>query len=114
MNTDNTGDIITISQLNHILYFITKSLYSFHYLSNQREDFRVLMPEWIITMLINNNNSILNDFRNTSKELTNNKIFGVEVYPHYKNEIVVYNINFFFNSKLDPPKIYIIEINRSN
>jgi hypothetical protein len=95
---------ISKDDLNTIHSFVLNSICTFNELGLQREDLRVLMPEWIL-FIMQNNISGLNRFSNAVNGFRNNKIFGIEVYPHFKNEIVVYITKFYNNEELYGPKI---------
>ena len=99
-----TEDKISIDDLNTIHSFILNSICNFNGLNLQREDLRILMPEWIL-FIMQNNISGLNRFSTAVNGFRNNKIFGIEVYPHFKNEIVVYTTKFYYNEELYGPKI---------
>lgn len=45
-------------------------------------------------------------FQTAEEQFREAKIFDIEVYPHYKNEIVVYCTKFDLYEGLDQPKIF--------
>lgn len=104
MSKNFTEYKITTDQSSSILKFIAQSLYEFQHYNIEKKEIKVLMPEYALFIMLNNI-GVLNWYPNAVNELRNNKIFGIEVYPHFKNEIVVYTTKFYNNEELYGPKI---------
>lgn len=94
----------THSQLNEIFYFIGDSLYQFEKLNLRKEDLRILMPDSTKNAFNYYNRAIM--FQTQEQQLPNAKFFDVQVYPHYKSEIVVYCTKFDLCKECNQPKIF--------
>jgi hypothetical protein len=95
---------ITTDQLSDIFNFIAQSLYEFQNYNIQKKDIKVLIPEYVL-FIMRNNIDVLDWYSYCVSELRINKILGIEVYPHFKNEIVVYTTKFYYNQELYGLKI---------
>lgn len=96
---------IKFEQLDNIFKFVRHSLYQFQEQNVRNEDLRVLMPDTIKTCMQHYYRRPI-DYQTPEHQLREAKIFDIEVYPHYKNEIVVYCTKFDLYKELDQPKIF--------
>lgn len=58
---------------------------------NDSDDLKILMPKWIKACFRMH-------FQNKLGSRDFNYLYGVEIIPHYKNEIVVFNDNYSVNN----------------
>lgn len=94
---------ITHSQLNEIFYFIGDSLCQFEKLNHRKEDLRILMPDSTKCAFDYYRCAIM--FQTQEQQFRDAKFFDVQVYPHYKSEIVVYCTKFDLYKECEQPKI---------
>jgi hypothetical protein len=95
---------ITHSQLNEIFYFIGDSLCQFDKLNLRKEDLRILMPNSTKCAFNYYRRQIM--FQTQEEKFHAENFFDVQVYPHYKSEIVVYCTKFDLYKECDQPKIF--------
>ena len=96
---------VTFEKLDQIFNFVRHSLYQFEELNVRKEDMRVLMPD-SFKYIMQNYYRRPTYFQTAEEQFREAKIFNIEVYPHYKNEIVVYCTKFDLYEGLDQPKIF--------
>lgn len=80
---------ISYSSIETVFIFIRKSVYELENKGIHQNDIKVLMPNFFKRIMQTYYNELL-PFDNKS-----DLIFNVKIVPHYKNEIVVFNENYF-------------------
>jgi hypothetical protein len=98
---------MTYDKLDEIFRFVRYSLYQFENMRLHKEDIRILMPE-SINYMMQNYYGIVTNYQTIVEQLRGGKLYDIEVYPHYKNEIVVYCKKFEIHEELDQPKILVL------
>ena len=93
---------ITYSKIETVFNFIRKSVYELENKGIHVTEIKVLIPNFF-------KRTIQTYYEHTLPlDNKHNRIFDVEIVPHYKNEIVVFHENFFKNH--DNVRILNIEI----
>lgn len=92
-----------------ILFFIEESVCELRHLNIQKECIKILIPEPLVEMIFYRLREEYS-FSPTNKveNLKELKIFDIQIYPHYKNEIVVYNAKFNFSNHPNQHKILLL------
>lgn len=97
--------VLTYDQLDDIFNFVRHALYQFEEMDLHKEEIKILMPDSVKRMMQNYYRRP--PYCQTPEEqLKEAKLYDIEVYPHYKNEIVVYCTKFDLYESLDQPKIF--------
>ena len=92
-----------------ILFFIEKSIHELRYLNIDKEYIKILIPEPFVKMFFYRLNEIYGfSSINRVENLNELKIFDIQIYPHFKNEIVVYHTRFNFSNHLNQHKILLL------
>lgn len=104
MNKDKILKEIRVDKLNEIVCFVKDSLEHFEMLNARKEYIRILMPDSIRFILLNYKRPTY--FQTVEEQYYFTNLFNIEVYSHYKNEIVVYCTKFDLYKELDQPKIF--------
>jgi len=98
---------ISLEKLDEIYNFVSLSIYQLKKLNLRNEDIKILMPNWF-KFVMEHSYTRYTYYRTAEQQLIEAKFFDIEVYPHFKNEIVVYCKEFHLNKELDQPKIFEI------
>lgn len=92
-----------------ILLFIEKSMFELRHLNIDKEDIKILIPEPFMELIIYRLREVCwFSPINKVEYLKELKIFDIQIYPHFKNEIVVYNVKFNFSNHPNQHKILLL------
>lgn len=94
----------TYNKMDEIYSFVRNSLYDFDSMGVHKEKIRILMPD-SVKYIMKHYYFRAVQYRTPEEQLKEARYCDIEVYPHYKNEIVVYCTEFDSHKELDQPKI---------
>jgi hypothetical protein len=100
---------ITNVEMQNIYHFIRQSVYDLKHLTNSHRDIKVAIPSWILYLFKNYPMYEYRSLDTPRNQLSENLFCGIEVQPHFKNEIVVFYTDYHINPERFKPSIYEIQ-----
>lgn len=100
---------LDLNKTNEILDFICNSIGELRMQNVPEENVKILIPDIFQELITRALDELYGRTGNPRvRTLLLSNIFGAQIYPHYKNEIVVYNAKFNFSNHPNQHKILLL------